>query len=48
MDLVQDFQAAFKLAQQKPEKNMTGLLVVLKQYGQDINDSETWRWDVMR
>lgn len=48
MDLVQDFQAAFKLAQQQPEKNMTGLLVVLKQHGQDINDSETWRWDVMR
>jgi hypothetical protein len=48
MDLVQDFQAAFKLAQQQPEKSMTDLLIVLKQHAQDINDCETWRWDVMR
>lgn len=48
MDLVQDFQAAFELAKQQPEKSMDGLLAVIKQHAQNINNSETWRWDVMR
>lgn len=48
MDLVRDFQAAFKRAQQQSVKSMDELIPVLKQHGTDPEDSTTWRWDVMR
>jgi hypothetical protein len=48
MDLVRDFEAAFKAIKDNPIKDVSELVVVLKKHGQDPDDSNTWRWDVMR
>lgn len=48
MDLVRDFEAAFKAIKDNPVKDVSELVVVLKKHGTDPDDSSTWRWDVMR
>lgn len=48
MDLVRDFEAAFKSIKDNPVKDVSELVAVIKKHGRDPNDSSTWRWDVMR
>jgi hypothetical protein len=48
MDMVRDFEAAFKAIKDNPVKDITTLIAVLKKHSTTPDNPVSWRWDVMR